>query len=83
MGRGSPQGGGVGCASYPIDRPEGAYHLKPGEEFKRTYDLRSYIVALPPGEYTLQIMRRGGFLDNTEGAPDSGAVSLPCRFTIK
>jgi len=66
----------------PINRPERLIRLQPGEEFKRSYDLRAYVKALPPGNYSLQIMRRAGFIGNTEG-PRGGALSLPCRFTIK
>ena len=67
---------------YPISRPVGLYRLQPGEEFKRTYDLRAYVTALSPGEYSLQVMRRSGIMDDSEDTR-GGALSLPCRFTIQ
>ena len=67
----------------PISRPENVIRLQPGEELKRTYDLRAYVTALPPGSYSLQVMRRGGFLDAGERTRGGGALSLPCRFVIE
>lgn len=70
----------------PINRPENLLRLKPGEEHSSTYNLRKYLVALPAGSYTLQVIRqsRGISKPGEKGwVVNMGAASLPCRFIVE
>ncbi|MHB9134687.1 MAG: M56 family metallopeptidase [Armatimonadota bacterium] len=58
----------------------------PGKELVKTYDLRQYVKALPPGTYTLQVMRSSAGI-STEGKSGGGiigdgALSFPCQINI-
>jgi len=60
--------------------------LQPWQEHACTYDLRDYVKALPLGTYRVQIKRpEMGIYSGTTAPtmPGEGALSFPCRITIK